>query len=360
MQAERRHSFHEIDYARMFFAIVILLGHCAIFGGGRGELFGDLSIYFNRWLGALVVPFFFAVSGFFLAYYLKDSKDLYSKGKKGIVKFIKQYCIWSLIYIPLHVVEYYKQVINGCTDIVTFIWNTVRQFLTGNFPLWWLEGAAIGIALYLLFHKMTRGNERVVVIIGFIIFLYASCFWYDNYFLKSGAFIYKPMELLKPLFGIDALVRNGVFFGFPFIALGALIAILLKQCMLPNLRMAIWGGIISGLLGLFEVRYAYILGNYDYAATANVLKIWLFPAVFFILIFLIRLSERTQIRNTKKIRLMSGMIYYTHWLVLYFMKYMMRFITGGWTVYSEFLTSILVLLVSLNISYVVLKIKKEM
>ena len=58
-------SYHELDYARVFYAVIILLAHCRLFNNTL--YFGNSIQWFNRYLANTVVPYFFTITGFFCA-----------------------------------------------------------------------------------------------------------------------------------------------------------------------------------------------------------------------------------------------------------------------------------------------------
>lgn len=120
-------SLHELDYMRLFMAITILLGHCVVFG--NFELFGDTTMFFNRWLGGMVVPYFFALTVFFLC--IKG--DILATSKKMAIRLFSLYLIWSLLYIPIHLCKYLLS-----KDRAEYIFSALKQFALGNFPLWYL------------------------------------------------------------------------------------------------------------------------------------------------------------------------------------------------------------------------------
>lgn len=125
----KQNSLHELDYMRLFMAITILLAHCVVFGNYK--LFGDTTLFFNRWLGGMVVPYFFALTGFFLC--IKG--DILATSKKMAIRLFSLYLIWSLLYIPIHLCKYLLS-----KDRAEYIFSALKQFALGNFPLWYLWG----------------------------------------------------------------------------------------------------------------------------------------------------------------------------------------------------------------------------
>lgn len=123
----------------------------------------------------------------------------------------------------------------------------------------------------------------------------------------------------------DDFVRNGFFFGFPFIALGIYLAEKHQEENDLELRASTAGLVYSPIFGLVEVRLTYVASGFVYAATGNQLKVFLFPATYFLISLLIRISGMTQAKDTTIIRKMAGIIYFVHWEVRVFVEALLRY-----------------------------------
>ena len=128
---------HELDYGRLVMAATILLAHCVVFGNSK--VFGDATLYFNRWFACMVVPYFFALTGFFIRF----SDDISSSAKKMAIKLVKLYVIWSLLYLPIHIMKFIF-----ANNKTVYVMNAFRQFVIGNFPLWYLWGGPLVYQLF--------------------------------------------------------------------------------------------------------------------------------------------------------------------------------------------------------------------
>lgn len=308
-------SLHELDYMRLVMAATILLAHCIVFGNSK--VFGDATLYFNRWFACMVVPYFYSLTGFFIVF----SNDISSSAKKMAIKLFKLYVIWSLLYFPIHVLNYISS-----NNKTVYVMNAIRQFVIGNFPLWFLWGGSIGIAVFFVLYNITKANMKQMMRIAFIVFLFGSAYKYAILLNKGFVNIIKSFGVVGSFALTDDFVRNGVFFGFPFIALGMYIGECYKKNSNPGLRETIVGLFLSLVFGLIEVKLAYAVSNYDYRATANQLKIFLFPAIYYLTCLLLRMSEYTGARNTYSIRKIAALMFFLHWEIAVFVRVMLRYV----------------------------------
>ena len=87
-------NYDNVDLFKYIFSIVILILHLHPFL----QTSYHLNLFFNNIVGRICVPFFFIVSGYFIA--KKEQKK-----KKYIDKYIKSifyvYIVWCIIYIPI-------------------------------------------------------------------------------------------------------------------------------------------------------------------------------------------------------------------------------------------------------------------
>lgn len=77
--------------------------HVAPFGLTDNETLQLLNYGIQQWLARIAVPFFFISSGFLL--YRKSSLNNFSldRTKLYVVKLIKLYVIWTIIYFPFRI-----------------------------------------------------------------------------------------------------------------------------------------------------------------------------------------------------------------------------------------------------------------
>ncbi len=181
-----------IDIMKVIMALLVVGIHSSIFG---------FNVWLDRGYGIITracVPFFFVTSAYF--YWLKE---------KGAWRFLSRilllYVIWCVIYLP-----YDWTRISGMS-----LWENLYFYLwRGNFhALWYLIASAIGFLITHLLLKVFR--PKTVLIIGFV-FLLIGC-------LKST---WAPLTERLLHFRIPDWLgsRNGLYYAFPYIALGMYIA----------------------------------------------------------------------------------------------------------------------------------------
>ena len=174
-----------------------------------------------RCLAQSAVPFFFLASGFLL-YKNAEAKsvDLRSVIHRQIVKTVKLYCIWHVIYLPLAIYHFYT---NGYSVIRAILVTIRAVLLVGkNFYsdiLWYLLSSIYALAFISALLKR-RLSIPCITACCFPIYLFGIFF---NYAVSYG----KRLSSISYVFFklIDFAFTTGrIFTGFLFIALGMLIA----------------------------------------------------------------------------------------------------------------------------------------
>lgn len=215
-------------------------------------------------------------------------------------------------------------------------------------------GGVIGIILLVISIKLLKHRVKLILSISLSFFLIASVFKYiiliDKDFFKL---IYSYSDFGKFMTS-DDFTRNGIFFGFPFISLGVFIGEQYKQEALLGLRTTVIGLLASFIIGIIEIRFSYVVSGYNYAATGNQLKFFLVPSTYFLICLLIELSRFTPMKETRNIRKLSGLIYFIHFEVMYFVGFALKKIHTNPYLYNLALGGI-TLLVSIYVSHSIIK-----
>ena len=99
-----------IDIFRIICAIMVIAIHTHPFE----DINGRLSYVFTQVIPRIAVPFFFCVMGY---YYLKKLETGEKIFKSYILKYIKIYLIWSVIYLFIALFHWFKQGL-GFEDII--------------------------------------------------------------------------------------------------------------------------------------------------------------------------------------------------------------------------------------------------
>ena len=239
-----------IDIVKLLMAVLVIGIHTEPFS-------------FNFWLDKgfgictrLCVPFFFVTSAYF--YWRKEKS-----AKSFLSRIVLLYVIWSVIYLPFDI-----PVLRGMS-----IPQLLHRFLwAGNeHGLWYLCGTIIG-------------------------FTYSTA--------------------LQQMFGVslpDYLgSRNGLFYGFPYIALGMVTAKSASQGKTDNRKKLYTGFFISFLLLIIE-SYLFVI---HFKTDATILWLSVFPYTY----FFFRIVNNIDIQINQKVsytfRKMSTLLYVSQFLFI--------------------------------------------
>lgn len=163
--------------------------------------------------GRIIVPFFFISTSFFFA------QQLYKKGdgyfKPYIMKLIKMYLIWFIIYIPFGLYRLPEMI---QMEITPLIWVGVivegLLFHGSYFHLWYIAALIVGITLVYFLQK--KISFKWIFVISSILFLFGLSETYID--------VVKHIPIFNSItdfyFQWFITTRNGVFFGMMFISLG--------------------------------------------------------------------------------------------------------------------------------------------
>jgi serine/alanine racemase len=276
--AERMNGM--MDLMKVVMALLVVGIHTSIFG---------FNLWLDRGYGLITrecVPFFFVASAYF--YWLKE---------KGPGAFLKRilllYLIWCILYLPFDLDR-----ISGMS-----LWeNLAFYFWRGNdHALWYLLSSAIGFLITYLLLKVFR--PKLVLVLG-LLFLVIGC-------LKST---WSP--LLERLFQIpveDWLgSRNGLFYAFPYTALGMYIAKSPDQGKGRNVRRCSLFLILSFLALVVEsVIFVSLLDTQH-----SILWVSVFPFTGFLFLLVNNLSISMPKHVSLLLRKISTLIYVSHGLFL--------------------------------------------
>lgn len=238
-------------------------------------------------LARLAVPFFLAVSGFFLAPGMK-------KGRQGLQRFYRKvlllYGISILVYLPLMVRNGY---FSGCTPL------SLAADLVFNGPfyhLWYFPAAVLGAVIVTLLRR--RLGERGALAICLLLYLVGLLG--DSYYGLSA--VLPPLNTFyNLLFSCFDYTRNGLFLAPIFLLLG----VLLREHP-PRLAAGQYGALLCGGLALLVAEGELVaqlgLPRHDSMYLALPLCIW--P--------LMRLLCCVKLKSFPDIRTASTAVYVLH------------------------------------------------
>lgn len=209
----KRAVFSDLDVVKFFMAFLVVEIHT--------RPFGTSSLV--QGIDCIAVPFFFIASAF-LCFWGLDTVQ-FSDGENGVCfrvrKTIKKllilYVTWTVIYIPVSLFGYALNGLGPTAILVSFVRGTL--FVGENmysWPLWYLLASVV--AFFLVF-ILLRGGVRPVCILGvaaaFALLGFAmSCV---HEWSAAPALLSRVLDLY---FKVFANVRNGLFEGLFYVALG--------------------------------------------------------------------------------------------------------------------------------------------
>ena len=214
MQTITRNVYHSLDVAKFVCALLIISAH---FASEQGHFPTLIDYGFSIYI--IAVPFFFCCSGFL--FFDKLSRLAEPADRKAyFVKYIKRillmYLVWSAIYFVFVAAGW---IIKGVSvqEVLSYL-HTSLLFSTYA-TIWFLPALAVGVAMVYVLQKV-MSIEWVFVIS--ILFYVIGAFGYSYAPALDG--VPALREAYRVYDAIFISSRNGVFHGFPLIAMGALVA----------------------------------------------------------------------------------------------------------------------------------------
>ena len=236
-------SCNTIDLLKFIMAFVVVSIHTTNFETFNCLFANDLLQYVK----CFAVPFFFAVSGYFLYRKLSvlpdDEHD--AVFDKALRKTLMLYVIWSITYIPINLYgEYYEW---GHTSLIVMISSMVRGWLFvgqnyGSWIMWYILAYIVALLLIKDLHRMF--SYPVIIGISFLMltigWLYS--FNHDTYSIALYDNLFKS-------------TRNGFFWGFPCVCAGFVVSMMFGQQRTSRTSILLLGIVL--LVALFIVPTSY-------------------------------------------------------------------------------------------------------
>ena len=339
-------NYNAIDLARFICAIMVVSIHVVPFGLNDSGICVLLNNGIKNYFARIAVPFFFVASGFFL--YRKSGYNDFSieVTKKYVLKLLRLYIIWSIIYFPLKI----EDIVYNESGIVHGVLSYVRHIIfTGSYDQLWYLPATIFAVILISFLISKKINIETIIII--------AIFFYTLGLLAQSWFgIITPLKTLTPLLWVllkliqkvIVTTRDGLFEGFLFVGIGGIIAY--KGFRITRSK-ALFGFIISYILMFFEfafVTYFSISREYD-------MFIFLVPLTYFAFGLVINLQlPSKEIYNT--LRILSSLIFYIHLWIEWLIRKIFK--VFGIDISRTCLLFILTIVFSITCSLIIVKLSK--
>lgn len=274
-------NYNSIDLAKFIFSIIVVGIHT------------NVVKYSNIWdtISNLAVPFFFLSTGF-LSFQNGPNKFYDSdKIKPKLLKYIKMYIVWGLIYMPITI--YGNTVIYKFDFIKSLIYTIRGIFIIGenfdSWPLWYLLSTIYTFAIIYVFSKL-KINKRTINNI-LIAFLILGCCITVFLSMENARFI---KIVFKCLFG-----TNGrLLIGFGYIAIGIKLAELKSNCCILHLI-----GIIFLLI--------------SFSVPSNLKRVFIIPVAITIFDIISKTSLNFNEDLSKILRKLSTVTYFSHMIFFF-------------------------------------------
>lgn len=346
--AEKVINYNMVDLVKFLCAILVVSIHVAPFGNSDDELVLLFNYGIQNYFSRIAVPIFFVTSGFFL--YRKTSLKNFSLNytKTYIIKLIRLYIIWTLIYAPFRIILILESQESLMHGIITYCRDIV--FKGSYTQLWYFPALIFSVILisYMLAHKIDI--KRILVV---ALFFYAVGLLAQSYFGLIKPLKINVPELWYLLKGIEKIIvttRDGLFEGFLFVGIGAFIAF---NGFKISQKKAFIGFIISYLLMFIEVlcvKYFGLIRSYD-------TYVFLVPLTCFAFGLIINFHISGNEARYKVLRILSSLIFYIHLWISWIINKVFRYI--GFEIEKTCLLFLLTVVVSIIVSYMIYKLSES-
>ena len=281
-----------LDYIKLLMAVFVVALHTHPLFSLDSE---SVIFLFFKEMADLAVPFFFLTSGYFLCL---SCQGLAKEQQSGVLrvylkKIVIQYCLWSVIYLPISLYGYYSNGASLIGGILSLARNLVfkgENFL--SWQLWYLLSTVWAVlAIYLLGKIIKRKIWYVVlaVTVFLIAQLLTAIAGEETHSLPVVSLIAKLVSL--------TIGDGRVLLGFFYITMGMMFA--LKERYLPlYVSVPVWAVLfMSAVLTKSEL-------------IGGVMHLAFFEAV-------LALPSIGSKRSARIARKMSTCVYYVHMLVVF-------------------------------------------
>ena len=241
-----RKKFNSLDICKLWMAFCVIaihthpLEHCTI------TIINEIYDSFVR----MAVPFFFLSSVFLLAQKF-DPSFISPKNiaivRKYLLKIIRMYLIWTVIYLPLAIYRF----ISSGTSIKKSILLYIRKFVFvgeqyNSWHLWYLLSTIYAVVFIIIFLYLKLSPKKVIILSSIIFLMSIGIDYLSTYTGNSSTFIEFFIKIIKNSIGTGRILT-----GFFYLPLGCCLA--QKQL---NLKIS-WSMFISGYLLNVFVQNSY-------------------------------------------------------------------------------------------------------
>ena len=269
-----------IDILKYAFAFLVIAIHTFPFS----DISPAFNLIFIASLCRIAVPFFFIASAFF-----------FFKGKRDLKHYLKRvlwlYLVWTLIYSPF-ILRSLMQSTNIALSLLRLL---IDLFVNGSYyHLWFLPALMLG--MYLTDKIERKWGLKTLVMISLVLYFIGYLINIYGYHLNIG--------LINNYLDVFETSRNGIFFGLPYLTIGALLA---KKK--EDLRFDLLGFALSIIVFILEVATYFYLG-YLNSLSSMYLSLW--PLSYFFFALVLDISQKYTFKDHLMLRKASTFIYTSH------------------------------------------------
>lgn len=211
---EKMRQYPGLDVVKLVMALLVAQRHII-------QIFFQESsrwrLLIGSWLSNLPVPVFFTIAGFFL-FRKVGREDGGAVVRRYCGRILRMYVVWSLLYLPIDLFNWY----NGTRDVKGGILTYIhRWFFDHTIPqLWYLPALIVACLLVWGMYRAGLKLWQILLIGGLLLVI--GCVgdnWYFNQQLP-----WKWQQALAWYVRWFLTMRNGVFYGTFYVALGLMFA----------------------------------------------------------------------------------------------------------------------------------------
>lgn len=298
---ESRKEYKSLDVFKFIFAFLVVMIHAKPFM----DISEKTNWFISNTIFNLAVPFFFITSGFLIFEKLKYI-DTYEEKKlaikKYVIRLLKMYCIYSIIWLPLKILGWYTSGGIDSNDIL--IWFK-QFFLTGKTgdALWYL--LAVTICAIVVSVVTYYGKKRFVVL-----FIGAGLLYTIGVLISSYYEIFSGIFFVKWYYSIFEGTENALLEGLFLFVIGAGISNYSINLELKKVSLCF---AFSLLIMFGEVFLVYTFSK-NYNGTCKLFTLPVVSALLFLTI--IQLPISWEGKRCAKLRDYSTLIYVSHCLFI--------------------------------------------
>lgn len=327
---KRIDNYNSIDVFKLFCAVLVIAIHTKPFAN-------------NYWLDAsvgivtrLAVPFFFCSSSFIFFKSEKAESGNVNKLIKYSTRLLRVYLIWYIIYAVI-------DLLRGTHQYNGFLYY-IKQFVfpTNGSVLWFFPALIFSVCLVWILKYRCGWKDKTILSIAVICLLigYSFSTCYDG-LIANIPIATRIYDSIITFIG----TQNGLFFGFPYVALGMLLANI-KERKESIFKLSV--GVVLSFVGL---GIEAIVAVFIFGATITHLWIFALPLDYFVMKILVQLKGVPQNINSKIIRKVSTLTYVLHCIVMYILQYFNADKIDNQNMMLFLLTTVITLLLALVVTH---------